>query len=40
MFVPKLRGASTATEIVRFIGESERDTFGGALRDPVGGSHA
>jgi excisionase family DNA binding protein len=38
-FVPKLRGASTAAEIVRLIRESERDTFGDELRGPLGGAH-
>jgi PTS system nitrogen regulatory IIA component len=35
-FVPELRGASTAAEIVHLIQESERATFGEAGRDPLG----
>jgi nitrogen PTS system EIIA component len=38
-FVPRLRGASTAAEIVRLIREGERDTFGDELRGPLGGAH-
>jgi mannitol/fructose-specific phosphotransferase system IIA component (Ntr-type) len=35
-FVPELRGASTAAEIVQLIQESERATFGDAGRGPLG----
>jgi nitrogen PTS system EIIA component len=38
-FVPQLRGARTAAEIVRLIGESERDTFGDEHRGPLGAVH-
>ena len=38
-FVPRLRGASTAAEIVRLIRESERATFGDELRAPLGDTH-
>ena len=34
-FVPKLRSASTAAEIVQLIQQSERTTFGDALRGPL-----
>jgi len=35
-FVPRLRGASTAADIVRLIRESERDTFGDEPPGPLG----
>jgi mannitol/fructose-specific phosphotransferase system IIA component (Ntr-type) len=35
-FVPGLRGASTAADIVRLIRESERDTFGDEPPGPLG----
>ena len=35
-FVPDLRGASTAAEIVQLIQESERATFGDAAHGPLG----
>jgi PTS system nitrogen regulatory IIA component len=38
-FVPQLRGARTAAEIVRLIRESERDTFGDEHRGPLGAVH-
>ena len=37
-FVARLRGASTAAEIVRLIRESEHDTFGDESHPPVGGA--
>lgn len=37
-FVARLRGASTAAEIVRLIRESERDTFGDEPHPPLGGA--